>query len=165
MSTEMQIIVASYETSDGAKDALKAIKHAKVKHGKGAILSKSEEGKVKVKGTWDWGIFAGAFAGAAVGTLLPIPGGAILGGVLGGLAAKHVGRDFPKDRFEEMAESLETDHSMLFLLVDSDSVQEVERALSEDGAQFLSHPISAGLMAELEKAAAEAEAGVEEDSD
>ena len=60
MAKEKQIIAATFDTKNGAKDALRALKYKMVKHGKGMVLSKSEKGKVKVKDTFNWGVFAGA---------------------------------------------------------------------------------------------------------
>ena len=172
MSTKTQIIAANFETKDGAKDALKAVKHAKVSHGTVAILSKSDKGKVKVKETDEWGAFAGAFAGAAAGSILV--GGilglgiyafsaAAIGGVIGGVIADKTDTGLPNDQLKEMAESLEPDHSMYVMLTDADSVQAVEGILSEVGGQLISHPISAELMDELGKAVAAAEAESKED--
>ncbi|KPK04512.1 MAG: hypothetical protein AMJ56_17320 [Anaerolineae bacterium SG8_19] len=62
MSVDMQIIVANFDTEDGAKDALKAVKHEKVNRGDVAILSKNEKGKIRVKETDDWGGGKGAVA-------------------------------------------------------------------------------------------------------
>lgn len=55
MSVDMQIIVANFDTEDGAKDALKAVKHEKVNRGDVAILSKNDKGKIRVEETDDWG--------------------------------------------------------------------------------------------------------------
>ena len=92
---EMQIIAANFETIDGAKLALEAIKKAHVERGHAAILTKSAEGKAKVKDTFNWGVFAGSFGGAAIGVILmgilggaAVLGAAVVGGVVGGIIGK-----------------------------------------------------------------------------
>lgn len=160
MSIEMQIIVANFDTEDGAKDALKAVKHEKIKRGDVAILSKNEKGKIHVKETDDWGGGKGAVAGAVVGSFIPVLG-TIGGAIIGGVAAKLRDGGFPNDKLKEMAESLEPDHSMYVMLTDSDSVEAVESVLAAAGGQLVSHPVSADLAGELEEAAEAGEAQVE----
>ena len=160
MSIEMQIIVANFDSKDGAKEALKAVKHEKIKRGDVAILSKNEKGKIKVKETADWGGGKGAVAGAVVGSFIPVVG-TLAGAVIGGVAAKLRDGGFPNDKLKDMAESLEPDHSMYVMLTDSDSVEAVESILAEAGGQLVSHPVSAELAGDLEEAAEAGEAQVE----
>jgi uncharacterized membrane protein len=160
MSMEMQIIVANFDTEDGAKEALKAVKDEKIKRGDVAILSKNETGKIHVKETNDWGGGKGAVAGAVVGSFIPVVG-TIAGAVIGGVAAKLRDGGFPNDKLKEMAESLESDHSMYVMLTDAGSVAAVEGILAGAGGQLVSHPVSADLNSELEQAAESGEAQVE----
>lgn len=160
MSVDMQIIVANFDTEDGAKDALKAVKHEKVNRGDVAILSKNEKGKIRVKETDDWGGGKGAVAGAVVGSFIPVVG-TIGGAIIGGVAAKLRDGGFPNDKLKEMAESLEPDHSMYVMLTDSDSVGAVENVLVGAGGQLVSHPVSADLAGELDEAAEAGEVQVE----
>jgi uncharacterized membrane protein len=160
MSIEMQIIVANFDSRDGAKEALKAVKHEKVNRGDVAILSKNEKGKIRVKETADWGGGKGAVAGAVVGSFIPVVG-TLAGAVIGGVAAKLRDGGFPNDTLKEMAESLEADHSMFVMLTDADSVEAVEGVLSTAGGQLVSHPVSADLAVELDAAAEAGEAQVE----
>jgi uncharacterized membrane protein len=160
MSVDMQIIVANFDTEDGAKDALKAVKHEKVNRGDVAILSKNDKGKIRVKETDDWGGGKGAVAGAVVGSFIPVVG-TIGGAIIGGVVAKLRDGGFPNDKLKEMAESLEPDHSMFVMLTDSDSVEAVEGVLTSSGGQLVSHPVSADLAGELDEAAEAGEAQVE----
>ena len=160
MSMDMQIIIANFDTKDGAKDALKAVKHEKIKRGDVAILSKNEKGKIRVKETDDWGGGKGAVAGAVVGSFIPVVG-TIAGAVIGGVTAKLRDGGFPNDKLKDMAESLEPDHSMFMMLTDSGSVDAVEAILSTSGGQLVSHPVSADLATELDEAAVAGEAQVE----
>ena len=132
MSMDMQIIVANFDTKDGAKEAHKAVKHEKIKRGDVAILSKNEKGKIRVKETDDWGGGKGAVAGAVVGSFIPVVG-TIAGAIIGGVAAKLRDGGFPNDTLKEMAESLEPDHSMFVMLTDSGSVAAVEGILKGAG--------------------------------
>lgn len=163
---EMQIIAANFETVDEAKLALEAIKKAYVERGHAAILSKSDEGKVKVKDTFNWGVFAGSFGGAAIGAILmgilggtAVLGAVVVGGVVGGIIGKKKYPHFPTSELKNMAESLEPEHAMVVLLTDSASAAQVERILSESGGQHISHPISAELINEVGQALADAEKG------
>ena len=160
MSMDMQIIIANFDTKDGAKDALKAVKHEKIKRGDVAILSKNEKGKIRVKETDDWGGGKGAVAGAVVGSFIPVVG-TIAGAVIGGVAAKLRDGGFPNDTLKGMAESLEPDHSMYVMLTDSGSVKSVESILAGAGGQLVSHPVSADLAGDLDTAAEAGEAQVE----
>jgi len=160
MSMDMQIIIANFDTKDGAKDALKAVKHEKIKRGDVAILSKNEKGKIRVKETDDWGGGKGAVAGAVVGSFIPVVG-TIAGAVIGGVTAKLRDGGFPNDKLKDMAESLEPNHSMFMMLTDSGSVDAVEAILSTSGGQLVSHPVSADLAGDLDKAAEAGEAQVE----
>lgn len=160
MSIEMQIIVANFDSRDGAKEALKAVKKEKVNRGDVAILSKNEKGKIRVKETDDWGGGKGAVAGAVVGSFIPVVG-TIAGAIIGGVAAKLRDGGFPNDALKDMAESLEPDHSMFVMLTDSGSVEAVEDILSASGGQLVSHPVSAELASDLEEAAEAEEVQVE----
>ena len=160
MSIDMQIIVANFDTKDGAKDALKAVKHEKVNRGDVAILSKNEKGKIRVKETADWGGGKGAVAGAVVGSFIPVVG-TIAGAIIGGVTAKLRDGGFPNDTLKEMAESLAPEHSMYVMLTDAGSVAAVEGILAGAGGQLVSHPVSADLNSELEQAAESGEAQVE----
>ena len=164
MSIDMQIIVANFDTKDGAKDALKAVKHEKVNRGDVAILSKNEKGKIRVKETADWGGGKGAVAGAVVGSFIPVVG-TLAGAVIGGVAARLRDGGFPNDTLKKMAGSLEADHSMFVMLTDAESVEVVEGILSTAGGQLASHPVSADLAAELESAAEAGEGQVEISAD
>lgn len=165
MSKEMQIIAANFETKDGALHALRTLKLKMVKHGKGVVLSKSKEGKVKVRNTFNWGIFAGALVGSMVGDIVDNTGVQAVSALIGGVAGKKLTHDFPKDQLNEMTQALESDHSMIILLTNAKSVSKVENILSELGGQLLSHPISADLMPELAQAISDAEAETEADAD
>lgn len=160
----MQIIVANFDTKDGAKEALKALKQHKLTKGNMAVLSKNEKGKIRVKETHDWGGGKGAAAGAVAGAFIPVVG-IIPGAIIGGIAAKLRDSGFPNDTLKEMANSLEPEHSMIVALVDDGAAGAVQDVLSSAGGNHLSHPVSADLAAELDVAAETGETEVEVSSD
>ena len=166
MSVEMQLMIADFNTPDGAMNAMKTVKKEKVKRGDFAILSKNEDGKLKIKETdsWDWGIAAGAFAGALVGGFIGV-GGAMILGTIGGITVKLIDRGFPNDKLKEMAESLAPHHSMFVMLTDSEAAPKVERILAESGGQLISHSVGADLVADLEKAVESGEVQIQVDAD
>ena len=167
MSTEMHLLIADFNTPDGAKNAMKAVKKEKIKRGDFAILSKDESGKLKISETdsWDWGIFSGAFAGALIGGFIGV-GGAMILGTIGGITVKLIDRGFPNDKLKEMAESLEPHHSMFVLLTDPESAPAVEGILDESGGQLISHALNADLVGELERAVESGHVKIEvDDSD
>ena len=152
MSQELQLLVAKFDSEDGAKHVLQAVKHNKVKRGGAVILSKNRDGKIGIKesDSWNWDAFTGAVIGGLAASLF-LPGlGTIAGAAAGAVVAKHLSSEFPKDKLEEMAETLEPEHSMILLLVDSDSVEAAESVLSEAGAEYISHTLSDDLVADLE---------------
>jgi uncharacterized membrane protein len=151
MSLDMQVIMADYQSEDGAKDTLKTIKKQKLKSGAVAILSKSEKGKIHVKETDDWGGGKGAVAGALAGGFIPVVGW-LGGAIIGGVAAKMRDGGFPNDKLKAMAEDLEPGHSIFVMLTDADSVSAVEGVLTSSGGQIISHAVSADLTEQLEEA-------------
>ena len=169
MTLEMQVIMADYQSEDGAKDVLKTIKKKKLKSGAVAILSKNEKGKIHVKETDDWGGGKGAVAGALAAGFIPVVGW-LGGAIIGGVAAKMRDGGFPNDKLKAMAEGLAPGHSMFVMLTDSDSVDAVEGVLANSGGEIISHAVGADLTAELEEAVEAGEDGpvgedIEDDED
>jgi uncharacterized membrane protein len=135
MSSQMQVIVAQFPGKDDASKAFKAIKSQDLKSGSVAILSKNEDGKIRVKETGDWGAGKGAVAGALAGAVLPVVGW-VGGALVGAVAAKIHDGGFPNDKLKAMAHNLDADSSMFLMLTDSDLVPMVEKVLSDLGGQL-----------------------------
>jgi uncharacterized membrane protein len=134
MSSQMQVVVARFPGEDDASEALKTIKAKDLKSGSAAVLSKDEEGKIRIKETNDWGAGKGAAAGAVAGAILPVVGW-VGGAIIGGAAAKLHDGGFPDDKLKAMAHSLESNSSMFLMLTDPNLVSVVEGSLSELGGQ------------------------------
>ena len=167
MSDYIQIIAASFDTEDGAKNALKAIKKDKVSRGNVAIISKSEKGKLHVKETQDWGAGKGAAAGFAAAWFIPIVG-CLVGAAAGAVIAKLRDSGFPNDTLKGMGDKMEPGHSALVMVVDGAAREEAERVLLDGGGHMISQTIEADLAEELDVAAEEDETElvvVEEDDE
>lgn len=155
MSKPMQVIVANFPDEDDAKQALKAIKKHDLKSGSAAILSKNEDGKIRIKETNDWGAAKGAAAGAVAGAVLPVVGW-VGGAVVGAVAAKLHDGGFPDDKLKALAHNLEPDSSMFLMLTDTDLVPAVQGALTELGGQIqinqeLSEELSKTIVEEIQE--------------
>lgn len=135
MSSQMQVIVANFPGTGDARQALKEIKAQKLKSGSAAVLSKNEDGKIRVKDTDDWGAGKGAAAGAVAGAVLPVVGW-FGGAIVGALAAKIHDGGFPDTKLRAMANELEPDSSMLLMLTDNELIQSVEQVLTGLGGQI-----------------------------
>lgn len=49
MSESMPLMIADFSTPDGAKNTFKRVKEDKLRRGDAAILTKTEDGKIKIK--------------------------------------------------------------------------------------------------------------------
>jgi uncharacterized membrane protein len=159
MSEAMQLMIADFNTPDGAKNTFKRVKEDKLRRGDAAILAKTEDGKIKVKevlshqlGGSRFSLKRGAAAGLVAGLMALVTGPA-MGAVTGVLAADAlVDVGFPNDKLKTMAETLAPNHSMLVMITDLESVPAVKQLLEEYGGQLISYLMSADLVGELKKA-------------
>jgi uncharacterized membrane protein len=163
-----QAIVAAFPTEDGAKDALKAVKEAKIKRANAAVLSKDKKGKLHVKEAHDWGLGKSAVVGGLAGAFLP--GISIVLGAAGGAAAaKLIDGGLPDETLKHLGRGLTEEHSALVILVDSFDREAVERILLDNGGQIVSHELDASAADALAEAYVESgdesmeEAAVEEE--
>lgn len=156
--TQNQVIVARFQAPDGASEALKVIKKKDLKSGSAAVLSKNEEGKIRIKETNDWGVGKGAAAGAVAGAILPVVG-MISGAIVGGIAAKLHDGGFPDAKLKALAHDLEPDSSMFLMLTDSELVPVVEEVLAEVSGEIdITHTLSDELSTAIFAAADDVEA-------
>jgi uncharacterized membrane protein len=155
----MQLMIADFSTPDGAKNTFKRVKKDKLRRGDAAILTKTEDGKIKIKevlshqlGGSQFSLKRGAAAGLVTLLLTPVVGPAVgaVTGVMASSALVDVG--FPNDKLKTMAETLEPNHSMLVMITDLESVPAVKQILEEFGGQLISYLLSADLVGELKKA-------------
>ena len=171
MSLEMQIIVARFDTQNGAKDALKGVRFLARRWSEVALLSKSTKGKIRVRELNQPGLFegtvGGAMGGARKGSFIPIVGtiaGAVTGAVVGGAASLRDG-GFPNDWLRDLAESLEVDHSMCVMMIDSGAAEEVKGKLAGTGGQVAVHPVNSKRASDAAAEVGEAQVELSADDD
>lgn len=138
----LQSIITAFAAEHGAKDALKAVKKAKIKRGNAAVISKNEKGKLHIKEAHDWGMGKAAVVGGLAGMFIPgigIP----LAAAGGAVAAKFIDKGYPDAALKHLGHALQDDHSALVLLVDSFDAEAVERILLDKGGMVVSHAMDA----------------------
>ena len=155
----VQIVVAAFNSPDGADQAVKSLKEAQsaglVTIDNLAILTKDADGKLDIKEPTDWGGSRGAViggvTGAAVGLLAGPVGWALgIGALIGGLAAKLRDSGFSDERLRRLGESLKPSSSALLAVVEHRWVATLEKQLAEEGANTLTEEIGADIAKELE---------------
>jgi len=156
----VQLIVAAFKDEQTAKEALDALKKAQkeklIKIENAAVLRKDEKGKLHIKETADMGGKKGAtlggVAGAAIGLIagpaLLVP--AAVGALVGGLAAKARDSGFSDARLKALGEGLTPGSSAIVAVVEHRWVAEVERAMTEEGADLFTQALSADISQQLE---------------
>lgn len=140
-----------------ALDRLKAAKKEKLIHiESAAVLSKGDDGKVRISQTVDFGGKKGAtiggVAGAAIGLLagpaLVVP--VAVGALIGGLAGKLRDAGFSKERLERLGESLTPGSSAIVAVVEHERVGAIEDAMSEAGADMVTEALASDIAEQLE---------------
>ena len=156
----VQVIVAAFQDEKSAKEALGILKEAQkeklIKINDAAVLRKDKKGKLHIKETADMGGGKGAaiggVAGAAIGVIagpaLIVP--AAVGALVGGLAAKLRDSGFSDDRLKAVGEQLQPGSSAIIAVVEHRWVADVEKAMSEAGADLVTAAIAADIGAQLE---------------
>lgn len=156
MSVSMQLVIADFDTLDGAKNAFNQVKKGKFKRGDAALLTKDENNNIKFKEIYGRNLgdslkrgAAAVLIGAPLGVLTSPVAGAVAGVLL---ADKFVDTGFPDDKLKLMAESLQPSHSMLVMITDLTSAPAVKEILDELGGELINYPLSVNLVDELKKA-------------
>lgn len=145
-STDKRVLVASFDTPDGANTVAKQL-HDMEKHGaldvENTVMAiKNDKGKVEVKDMADHsvgdGAKVGAVAGGVIGLLFPpsILASTALGGLVGGLAGKVRGSHHDEGLVRDMTESMQPGTSMLVTVVAPRYTDEVEFALAGVASKF-----------------------------
>lgn len=141
----LTLVVVSFDGDETAKQALKKIKELK-KEKKVTIedmvaVNKNEKGKVKLTQGRGFTGKKGALGLGSVGLI----GAAIVGGpvvlaaALGagvGAASSQVKKIFDNDELKKMGEDLESDDSLLFMVLSDFEVGSMESAMEEVGAKM-----------------------------
>jgi uncharacterized membrane protein len=155
----IQIVVAAFNSHDGASQALKQLKEAQgaglVTIDNVAVLTKDADGKLDVKEPTDWGGGRGAVVGGVTGAALGLLAGPVgwaigLGALVGGLAAKLRDSGFSDERLRKLGASLKPGTSALVAVVEHRWVADLEKQLAEAGADTLTEEIGADIARELE---------------
>ena len=159
-SVPVQLIVAAFQTENGAEQALNQLKAAKKEHlikiQNAAVIRKDAQGKLHISETRDMKGGKGAAIGGVVGAGLGIlTGGATLAiagvsAAIGGLAAKLRDSGFKDDRLKQLGASLRPGTSAIVAVIDHIWVADLERDLREAGANVVTEAIAADVAAQLE---------------
>ncbi len=161
-NTTLEIFVASYDTEDGAAEALKAFREA---HRDGAIrlldaaaITRNAEGKVHFVETADPSgktmAKRGAIVGGIVGLIFPpsIIAGAVVGGGAGGIWGKVRDKGFKDDDLKAIGDSLPPGSSAIIAVAQDRVVAQLERSLEgyeKIAKQTVSAEAAAAIIAEV----------------
>ncbi len=131
-STTRHILIASFNTLNGAEAGEAMLKAASIGLGNVAIVTRDEGGEVEFTESQDWGIGKSALVGAVAGLILPGIGTLTLAAG-GALAAYFIDRGFPDALLKQMGDGLLFNSSMLVALVDAQSAERAGEVLSQGG--------------------------------
>jgi len=125
----VELILLLFDDASQAGEALQAAR-ARIAEGdlrllNAAVILKDPAGNAKIEEMHDVGGWRGSLFGMVTGALVGLlagPGGAVLGGVIGaatgGAVAGNVDLGFSNDFLKELESALQTDHSLLLVLVE-----------------------------------------------
>jgi uncharacterized membrane protein len=130
------ILIASFNTFEGAERGVDRLKGAAIGLGNVAVITRNASGAVDFTESQDWGIGKSALVGAIAGLILPGVGTLTLAAG-GALAAYLLDLGFPDALLKEMGEGLTTNSSMLVALVDATSSTRAGTLLAEGGGVVL----------------------------
>lgn len=126
------IMLALFETKDGAHDALGALKRIRSERDlhidDAAVLRRGANGRVRISETSDWsgrkGMVVGGVAGAAIGVLTGGVGWLALGGAAAaGLTSRLRDSGFDNEALQALASQLDVDSSALLAVCADDVAQ------------------------------------------
>ena len=155
----VQVVVAAFQDEKAADEALYDLKTAKwagvIGIQNAAVLRRDEKNKLHIKETGDWGGGKGAAAGAVLGGFIGLLAGpvgwlGVTGAVVGGLAAKLRDSGFSDERLKQLGESLQPGTSAIVAVIEHKWVADLEKEMSEAGAEVMTEEISADIAAQLE---------------
>ena len=156
----VQLIVAAFEDEGTADEALTALKQAKrdrlIGIESAAVLRKDDKGKLHIKETADMGTAKGALLGGGIGavigiiaeTALAVP--LVIGGLIGGLAARLRDSGFNNNRLKRFGDDLPPGSSVIVALVEHRWVEDVSAALEESATDVITDALSDDIVTQLE---------------
>ncbi len=155
----VELIVAAFQTEQGADEALKQLQAAKKQHliaiQNAAVIRRDKNNKLHISETADWsggkGAAVGAIVGGVIGIIFPpsiLAAGAIGAGI-GALGAKLRDSGFRDDNLKEIGSALKPGTSAIVAVVEHTWVADLERDLAEQGAKTVRQAITADIAAQL----------------
>jgi uncharacterized membrane protein len=157
----VQLIVAAFQSEDGAGEAWKQLKMAKwgglISIDRMAIIKRTSKDKVKIRESGDPGGGRGAVVGAVVGGIIGsiagplgavVVGGAV-GAAVGGITAKYYDSGIPNHRLEKIGEALKPGTSAIVAIIEHKWVRDLENDLREQGADVMTEALSADISKQL----------------
>jgi uncharacterized membrane protein len=158
MSTPVQVVIAAFQSEDGAAAALKELKTARreglIKIDNAAVLTKDADGRLHIRDAMDMGGGKGAVVGGVLGAVVGLLAGpvglvALGGAALGGLAAKLADGGFNDSRLKQLGAGLQPSSSCLVAVVQHTWVDEVHAAMVQAGGDTIIEQISADMAEQL----------------
>jgi uncharacterized membrane protein len=154
----VQVVVAAFPDEVSAAKVYEELKQAR-KDGtiviqNAAVLRKDADGKLFVKDVYDMGAGKGAAIGGVLGGILGLLAGpvgwvALGGAVAGGLIAKHADGGLSDARLQKLGEGLKPGSSAIVAVVEHVWVNDVQAAMAEAGADYVTEQISADIAEQL----------------
>ncbi len=155
----IEVIVAAFQSEDGAKEALKDLKRAKsqglIKIDDAAVIRKDAKGKLHIKETADMSTGRGAGIGAVIGGVVGLLAGpvgiglgAAAGAAIGGVAA-HGDAGIKDERLKKIGEGLEPETSAIVAIVEHKWVAAVQEQLQDEAADILAQGLSDDIHQQL----------------
>jgi uncharacterized membrane protein len=152
----VQLIVAAFNSPDGAGKAMDDLKQGK-KEGligiqDAAVVVKDADGKLKItdsKHRGTKGMITGGVIGSVIGLLAgPVGWLAVGGGVIGALAGKAAGGPM-KAEMKDIGSALKPNTSAIVAIIDHVWVAKLEAQLAAEGAKVVQDSIKADIAAQL----------------
>lgn len=152
----VQLIVAAFNTPDGAGKAMNDLKQGKKEGFIGivdaAVVVKGADGKLKItdsKHRGTKGLITGGIVGGVVGLLAgPVGWLVAAGGALGALAGAMAGSPM-KAEMKDLGSALKPGTSAIVAVIEHVWVEKLEAQLAAEGAQVVRDSIKADIAAQL----------------
>lgn len=160
--TQTELLLAAFEHEGDADDSLRSLNQARkrgsIDFQNAAVIQRDNKERLTIKEAGDPGGGKGAAAGGALGAIIGLiagPGGVVVGAAagafVGGVAAHLIDSGIPDERLKHFGKGLKAGASAIILIVDKDSVKEIEKRLLEAGADVLTETIKTDIAQQLGK--------------
>lgn len=155
----VQLLVAAFPDEKAAQEGLKNLKRIQqekqIQIDSVAVLGKDENGRLRIKETADLGGGKGAAIGGVTGAAIGLIAGpallvpAVVGALIGGLAAKLRDSGFPDERLKIFGEELTPGSSAILAVVEHKWMGEIEKSMADTGATLLTETLSTDVAGQL----------------